>query len=58
MTTKEENRPTNENRRGVNWDDPDIPAGNSPPLPSWPLWLSGLLWGGSIAYLLVTAAAA
>ncbi len=37
------------------WDDPNIPAGNSPPLASWPLWLSAALWCGWTCVLLFTA---
>ncbi len=37
------------------WNDPSIPAGNSPPLPSWPLWVSAALWCGWTGVLLVTA---
>lgn len=37
------------------WDDPSIPAGNSPPLPGWPLWVSAALWGAWMVFLAVTA---
>lgn len=42
-------------RPKVDWNDPGIPAGNSPPLPAWPLWISAALWGGFAIFLVVIA---
>jgi hypothetical protein len=39
--------------KGVDWSDPDVPAGDSPPLPPWPLHVSATLWGGWIIFLAV-----
>ncbi len=39
----------------INWDDPNVPAGNSPPLPGWPLWVSVAAWSGWMVFLAVTA---
>ena len=35
------------------WDDPKLPAGDSPPLPGWPLWVSAALWVGWVVFLVV-----
>ncbi len=53
MTTEERNAAEDHAEKISKWDDPDIPAGDSPPLPSWPTWVSGALWGGWICFLLV-----
>ncbi len=37
----------------ANWDDPKLPAGDSPPMPNWPLWLSAMLWVGWVVFLVV-----
>ena len=39
-------------------DVPDIPSGNTGPLPGWPLWVSAALWAGWMVFLAVTALAA
>ena len=39
----------------VDWNDPNIPAGNSPPLAGWPMWLSAVMWGGFAAFLITLA---
>jgi len=56
MTTNDD---TNEKATGlwkrVNWDDPAIPAGDSPPLPWWPLALSVVIWGGCVIVLIALA---
>jgi len=41
--------------KATKWDDPDIPAGDSPRLPSWPLWVSGVLWCGWVCFLVTIA---
>lgn len=35
--------------------DADIPCGNSPPLPWWPVWLAGLAWVAWIGFLAAMA---
>jgi hypothetical protein len=35
------------------WADPRVPAGDSPPLPMWPLVGGVILWCGWIAFLVV-----
>ena len=40
-------------RRGVEWSDPDVPAGDSPQQPLWPLAVSAALWGGWVVFLAV-----
>lgn len=42
-------------RPRIDWNDPDVPAGNAPPLPRWPLMLAALLWVGWLAFLVVMA---
>lgn len=37
---------------GPNWDDPNIPCGNSPPLPWWPVALAALGWAAWIGFLI------
>jgi hypothetical protein len=39
----------------INWADPDVPAGNAPPLPSWPFAVALVCWLGWIGFLLSTA---
>lgn len=36
-----------------NWNDPNVPTGDAPPLPSWPLLFSVLAWVGWLVFLLV-----
>jgi hypothetical protein len=38
---------------GVNWSDPNVPAGDSPPLPRWPLYVGIAAWGLWIVFLAV-----
>ena len=33
------------------WDDPNVPIGNAPPLPRWPLLVSGAAWLGWVVFL-------
>ena len=35
------------------WDDPNIPAGDAPPMPWWPLVLSAVAWCGWLVFLVV-----
>lgn len=55
--TADRESPERESRRGPNWDDPSIPAGDSPPLPGWPVWLSAAAWGAWLIYLSTIALA-
>lgn len=41
--------------REVGRDDSDTPAGNSPPLPRWPLWTSAAVWAGWLVFLSAAA---
>ena len=36
----------------VNWDDPTVPIGNAPPLPRWPLVVTGLAWLAWVVFLI------
>jgi hypothetical protein len=54
MATDEEDR-GDKNGATPDWKDPDIPAGNSPPLPAWPLLVSAALWCGWVVVMVVTA---
>jgi hypothetical protein len=56
------NRPTEEpdhratktrTSAGVDWSDPNVPAGDSPPLPRWPMYVSAAAWGLWIVFLVV-----
>jgi hypothetical protein len=37
----------------VDWADPSIPAGDSPPMPRWPLVVGGAIWCAWVAFLTV-----
>jgi|GEM_PF-3326569 len=39
--------------RGVNWDDPNTPAGNGPPMPRWPMATAAVVWLVWMIFLLV-----
>jgi hypothetical protein len=41
----------------INWEDPNIPVGNAPPLPKWPLVLSGFAWLLWVVLVLVLSVA-
>ena len=54
MTVNDDSGGSNETRRRrVDWSDPEVPAGNSPPLPAWPLVIAGVLWGACVVFLAV-----
>lgn len=42
-------------RLGSPWDDPNVPIGDAPPLPRWPLAVFSLAWVGWLAFLVVMA---
>lgn len=52
--TNQENQQHDDIRVGP-WDDPNIPAGDAPPLPAWPAWITGAIWACWIVFLAVTA---
>jgi hypothetical protein len=35
----------------VDWTDPRVPIGNAPPLPWWPLAVSGIAWLAWLGFL-------
>ena len=37
----------------INWEDPSVPVGNSPPLPRWPLVMATLAWLAWVVFLVV-----
>ena len=39
----------------IDWADPDVPAGDAPPLPRWPLVVSGLAFAAWVVFLVVMA---
>ena len=49
-------QPVDEERKPrIDWEDPTIPIGNGPPLPRWPLAVSGIAWLLWIVLMLVMA---
>lgn len=38
-------------KKGIDWADPSVPIGNSPPLPRWPLVVGCLAWVAWVAFL-------
>ncbi len=38
-------------KRRVDWEDPNVPVGNAPPLPRWPVYVSGLAWAAWVLFL-------
>jgi len=57
MITMDENENTRTSKpfSRVNWNDPSIPAGDSPPLPVWPLLASAIVWTAWVIFLAVIA---
>jgi hypothetical protein len=43
-------------RPSPDWEDPNIPVGNAPPMPAWPLAVSLIAWTGGVVFLLVMMA--
>ncbi len=39
----------------IDWADPTVPVGNAPPLPWWPLVVSGALWLAWVVFLVAMA---
>ena len=52
---KDADSPADEPKPLIDWTDPNVPMGNSPPLPRWPLMLQSALWLASIAFLAMIA---
>ncbi len=46
-TSHESNRPR------IDWADPNVPVGNAPPLPRWPLIVAGIAWLAWVVFLVV-----
>lgn len=40
---------------GPNWSDPNIPAGNAPPMPAWRLLLAAAAFGLWLVFLIAMA---
>ena len=36
----------------VNWSDPSVPVGNAPPMPRWPVAVTGLAWLAWLIFLM------
>ncbi len=43
------------NMSSLNWADPDIPAGDAPPMPAWPLVVAVLAFTSWLVFLVVMA---
>jgi len=69
MTTPSADRPESNNaaasaphsaaemarRPRIDWADPKVPAGNAPPLPGWPLYLSAAVFVAWLLFLVAMA---
>ncbi len=42
-------------KRGINWSDPTVPVGDSPPMARWPLVVAGIAWFCGIVFLAAMA---
>ena len=51
--TAETTSPDEQRKPRINWEDPNIPVGNAPPLPRWPLAAMGLAWLVWVVFLAV-----
>lgn len=47
--------PQDRPKAGVDWADPNVPVGEAPPMPNWPLALFAIMWVGWIAFLAAMA---
>jgi hypothetical protein len=54
--TKSHKQTTEASRLHPAWNDPSIPAGDSPPLPRWPLVLSAVAWVAWLLFLVLMVA--
>ena len=48
---KESGAASTSGKRSVDWENPKVPVGNAPPLPRWPVYVSGLAWGAWVLFL-------
>ena len=39
----------------IDWEDPSVPAGDSPPMPRWPLAAFVVAWVGWLGFLVMMA---
>jgi len=42
----------NPKKSRVNWADPSVPVGNSPPMPRWPVVVTAMAWLAWIVVLI------
>ena len=56
-STRDEASEDAEKKPRIDWADPDVPAGNAPPLSRWPFAMALVCWLGWIAFLVSTALA-
>ena len=40
-------------KQGINWADPDVPVGDAPAMPRWPMAVLVVGWSGWIVFLVV-----
>lgn len=54
MVKTSETGTSNESKRPrIDWADPNVPVGNAPPLPRWPLIVAGIAWLAWVVFLVV-----
>ena len=51
--TSETTSPDEQRKPRIDWEDPNVPVGNAPPLPRWPLAVVGLAWLVWVVFLMV-----
>lgn len=39
---------------GIDWNDPQVPVGDAPPVSHWPLVVSAVCWFAWVAFLVAT----
>ena len=42
-----------EKKPRVDWEDPNVPLGNAPPLPRWPVAVAGIAWLALMVFLVL-----
>ena len=47
--------PSTTTKDGINWKDPQVPVGNGPPMPHWPIAIFSIAFMGWVAFLFVMA---
>lgn len=40
---------------GPDWNDPNVPVGDSPPMPAWPMVLCAVGWVAFVLFLVMMA---